>query len=124
MPEIRAQALDNARVLWPILVVGQNLAARYLTQNVSVPPMTIITVGEGTAISAQVVYAEGQFPNKVGNWLFLRGPDSPSAAEAMQKLLAMTQSMLQDVYTKSVFVQGGLQVKHHPGGGAYYARQD
>ncbi|PIA99901.1 hypothetical protein CB0940_03391 [Cercospora beticola] len=78
------QILSNAKCLHRVLATGTNIHQ----QNT----FDVITWGVGTTLSALVIF-EGS------RRVLLRGPDAPSEAKALQKLLTMTTEMMK---TKSV----------------------
>ncbi|KAK4893237.1 hypothetical protein LTR27_008358 [Elasticomyces elasticus] len=95
--DIRAQILDNARILWPMLEMKACMSgARNSLRDL--PRMAVVVVGSGTTIYAAVVRlapAPRQHDrDESHSYVFMRSVDTDSVEKAVQKLLELTMVVL------------------------------
>ncbi|KAK0253480.1 hypothetical protein B0A54_04262 [Friedmanniomyces endolithicus] len=108
--DIRAQILDNARALWPIIDGKRKDHFGQFKHPRVTPEMQIIAVGTGTTVRALVIRGEYN-PNdqqicSQRHFVFLQTEDTDSIENAQRKLLEMTMLMLNGFLSTNVYIIG------------------
>ncbi|KAK0249633.1 hypothetical protein LTR91_010602 [Friedmanniomyces endolithicus] len=108
--DVRAQILDNARALWPIIDGKRmNYFGQFMPPRVT-PAMHIIAVGTGTISRAVVVRGEYNTNDQPicspRLFVFLQSEGTDSVENAQRKLLKMTMLMLHGFMSTNVYITG------------------
>lgn len=82
-----------------------------------VPVLRLIVIGVGTTVRAEVIYS---IPGGANQYIFMKRADAGSAEEALQKLLAITMDLLNEVYIKAFFRKDADEWVVVEGKGGYY----